>query len=229
MKTDSRLKGKTAKKKPKANNALGTLTVRRVPVADLQFAAYNPKHHTQDESFHGLQASMERFGYQDPIIWNERTGNIVGGHKRAMVLRKKKVQDVDVVVVDISDDDEKALNATLNNPELETTFDTAALARLLEDIKPNMERIEYEALRFDDLEASIDFPSGYDSEVNFQEDEDTGAKKKKTKKDSISMEELRPRVIVECDSDDAEIIARRIRKILKTQFPNATIIIEGLA
>ena len=57
---------------------------------------------------------MERFGAVQPIIWNERSGYVVGGHQRLKVLRRKKVQEVAVVVVDLDETEEKALNLALN-------------------------------------------------------------------------------------------------------------------
>jgi hypothetical protein len=97
------------------------MDVRVVKLADLRPAAYNPRTIT-DESLAGLDASVGRFGMLEPIVWNERTGNIVGGHQRYRVLTEKGEEEAQVVVVDLSDDEEVALNIALNSPTMRGDF-----------------------------------------------------------------------------------------------------------
>ncbi|MBP2032683.1 hypothetical protein J2Z42_001357 [Clostridium algifaecis] len=61
-----------------------------------------------------LKRSIETFGYVEPVIWNKKTGNIVGGHQRFKVLKQEGAKEIECVVVDISSDEEKALNVALN-------------------------------------------------------------------------------------------------------------------
>src|ERR1039457_1856925 len=89
---------------------------------DLHPATYNPRT-ISDRAMGGLTNSMERFGVVQPIVWNKRTGNIVGGHQRYKVLVEKGEKEVDVVVVDVDEKEELALNITLNNPEIQGEFD----------------------------------------------------------------------------------------------------------
>jgi ParB-like chromosome segregation protein Spo0J len=42
--------------------------------------------HPGDPVYEKLLQNMEEFRHVDPIIWNERTGNIVGGHQRFKIL-----------------------------------------------------------------------------------------------------------------------------------------------
>lgn len=51
-------------------------------------ADYNPRVELKpgDPEWDALNESIERYGYILPIIWNEETGNIVGGHQRRNVL-----------------------------------------------------------------------------------------------------------------------------------------------
>ena len=107
--------------------------VRTVSLTDMNPAPYNPRT-ISDDAFEGLGASMERFGLLSLIIWNERTNNIVGGHQRYKKLVEEGVQTADVVVVDLNDDDEIALNIALNSPQLrgEFTRDVLELLRLSE-------------------------------------------------------------------------------------------------
>ena len=56
------------------------MEIRRVPAHLLNPAAYNPRKDLQpgDPEYEKLGRSIERFGYVEPIVWNERTGNVVG-------------------------------------------------------------------------------------------------------------------------------------------------------
>ena len=68
------------------------------------------------------------------MIWNEVTGNIVGGHQRYKVLLAEGVTEIDCVVVHIEDpQDEKALNIALNKAVGE--WEPKALAELLTDLQ----------------------------------------------------------------------------------------------
>ena len=64
------------------------MEIRKVDAGRLNPAAYNPRRDLQpgDPAYQKLARSMTRFGCVEPIIWNERTGNVVGGHQRLKVL-----------------------------------------------------------------------------------------------------------------------------------------------
>jgi len=91
------------------------------PLSELIPANYNPRQ-IKLENYRALSKSIEKFGFIQPIIWNERTGNIVGGHQRLKVLQDQGITNTDVTVVDLSLADEKKLNITLNNPFAQGTF-----------------------------------------------------------------------------------------------------------
>jgi len=98
---------------------------------DLKPASYNPRI-ISDKSFDGLGESIFRFGLLIPIVWNKRTGNIVGGHQRYRHLVESGDSETDVVVVDLDDDDEVALNISLNNPKSRGSFTEDVVERLNE-------------------------------------------------------------------------------------------------
>jgi hypothetical protein len=97
--------------------------------------------------------SLERFGLLSLIVWNERTGNIVGGHQRYKVLVESGETETDVVVVDLNDDDEIALNTMLNNPHArgEFTKDVLTLLQRTEVMVGNA----FAELRLDDLHSRM--------------------------------------------------------------------------
>ncbi|MFY9379208.1 MAG: ParB N-terminal domain-containing protein, partial [Acutalibacteraceae bacterium] len=60
------------------------MQVNKIPISQLNPAKYNPRKDLQpgDPEYEKLKRSMQEFGYVEPIVWNKRTGNIVGGHQR---------------------------------------------------------------------------------------------------------------------------------------------------
>ena len=122
--------------------------IRRMNVADLVPAPYNPRT-ISPEAFAGLRASVHRWGIVEPIIINERTGNVVGGHQRLKVLVEDAVAETDVVVVDLSEIEERVLNVTLNSPAISGEF-TDDLGALLDAIEAELPDL-FAAVRLDAL------------------------------------------------------------------------------
>lgn len=110
--------------------------IQEVNVGDLKPAPYNPRT-ISDAALAGLTASMKRFGVVEPIIWNRRTGFVVGGHQRLAVLRNEGVERVQVVAVDLEEKEERQLNIALNN--LSGEWNWESLKTLLNDIQPSEE------------------------------------------------------------------------------------------
>lgn len=98
--------------------------VRTIHRSQIQEATYNPRTIT-DEHYKDLKRSMKKIKLREPLIWNETSGNLVGGHQRLKVLdeewqRKHKNLDymLTVVVVILDKKQEIELNIALNNPRL---------------------------------------------------------------------------------------------------------------
>jgi DNA modification methylase len=100
-------------------------------VNELNPAAYNPRHMDEKE-FAKLKLSIAEYGLVQPIVWNERTGNVVGGHQRLKACIDIGLETVPVVVVDYDEQKEKGANIALN--KIEGEFDTAKLKDLLEEL-----------------------------------------------------------------------------------------------
>lgn len=92
------------------------MEIRKVPISLLNAAPYNPRKDLQpgDPEYQKIARSIEKYGCVEPIIWNEKTGNVIGGHQRLKVLAATGAVEVDVSVVQLSLEDEKALNLALN-------------------------------------------------------------------------------------------------------------------
>lgn len=125
------------------------MNIKTLKATELKAAEYNPRKDLQpeDAEYKKLRQSIEEFGYVEPIIWNERTGNVVGGHQRLKVLLEKGQEDIECVVVDLDDKDEKILNVLLN--KVKGRWDIGKLADLLEELQ---EAGEMELTGFEDWE-----------------------------------------------------------------------------
>ena len=109
------------------------LDIRRLPLAGLRPADYNPRTISAAAKA-GLAASINRWGCVEPVIWNQRSGNVVGGHQRLDALAARGDVETDVVVVDLDAVEEKALNVALNNQAIAGEWDWGKLSALLPEI-----------------------------------------------------------------------------------------------
>jgi len=82
-------------------------------LSDLKPAPYNPRTSTAKQETH-LKASLEKFGVVEPIVFNKQTGYTVGGHFRIRELKKLGYKEIECVIVDLNEADEKELNIRLN-------------------------------------------------------------------------------------------------------------------
>lgn len=92
------------------------MEIEKKRVEELKAAEYNPRKDLKpgDAEYEKLKRSIKEFGYVEPIIWNKRTGVVVGGHQRLKVMKDLGYEEVDCVVVDLDEKQEKALNVALN-------------------------------------------------------------------------------------------------------------------
>ena len=111
------------------------MNIEKKNVKDLLPADYNPRKDLQpgDPEYEKLKRSIEQFGYVEPVIWNRQTGRVVGGHQRLKVLIDSGITEVDVVVVDMNTEKEKALNIALN--KISGEWDTDKLALVIADLQ----------------------------------------------------------------------------------------------
>lgn len=111
------------------------MQIEKKKVTDLIPADYNPRKDLKpgDKEYEKLKRSIHEFGYVDPLIWNQQTGRLIGGHQRLKVLKDMGVEDVDVVVVDMDEEKEKALNVALN--KISGDWDKDKLMLLITDLQ----------------------------------------------------------------------------------------------
>lgn len=126
------------------------MLMKPMPISELKPADYNPRKDLQpgDLEYEKLKRSLTEFGYVEPVIWNSTTGNIVGGHQRLKVLEDLGHTDVDVIVVELDETREKALNIALN--KISGEWDNDKLALLIADLDAS--DFDAELTGFDDAE-----------------------------------------------------------------------------
>ncbi len=114
-----------------------SIELRMLPIESLKPAPYNPRKLLKPGSvaYRKLKASLAEFGLVEPLVWNEPSGHIVGGHARIKILGELGITQVPVSVVRLDDAREKALNVVLNNQEAQGRYDPAKLAALLEELE----------------------------------------------------------------------------------------------
>lgn len=130
------------------------MNIKAVKIADLKPNPKNPRAISED-ALAGLNVSIEKFGLVEPIVVNETSGHIVGGHQRLEVLKKQGVTQTYVVVVQLPDKEEMELNVALNNKEIQGDW-TEDIVEILESFKIDFPE-DFEALKFDALLDDIDF------------------------------------------------------------------------
>lgn len=99
-------------------------------------APYNPRE-ISDESAKELRKALKKFGLVETLVWNKRTGNLVGGHQRLAqldALEGSNKYSLTISVIDVDLKSEKEINLLLNNPNLQGTYDQDALAKLVGEI-----------------------------------------------------------------------------------------------
>jgi len=180
-------------KKRRVTTAAEGVSVQRIPLKRIKPAAYNPRKHLRpsDPEYQRIKRSIEAFGLAEPLVWNKRTGNLVGGHQRLKILRDEfGAAEVDVSVVDLDPAEEKALNLALN--KVGGTWDEGALADLLGELR---EQIDASVTGF--TQAEIDELLGTTPAEN---EEDT----------SSQLAALIYRVIIDCkdETDQREMLER---------------------
>lgn len=111
------------------------MDIQTLPVEKLVPAEYNPRKDLKpgDPEYEKLKRSITEFGYVEPVIWNRTTGRVVGGHQRLKVLIDTGVNEVECVVVEMSEEKEKALNVALN--KISGDWDKEKLSLLIADLQ----------------------------------------------------------------------------------------------
>lgn len=147
------------------------MKIEKRKISEIHGAEYNPRKSLQpeDPEYQKILRSIEEFGYIDPIIIN-KDGTIIGGHQRYTVLSDLGYEEIDVVVVDVDKQKEKALNIALN--KIRGEWDEQKLKDLLVDLDLgdfDISLTGFERNELEDLVEKLEIPQGASND-NFDPD-----------------------------------------------------------
>lgn len=150
------------------------MRIERISIERVNPAPYNPRKDLKpgDAEFEHLRRSIEIFDSVEPLVWNQRSGNLVGGHQRLKVLKLRGDTSVEVSVVDLDDSHEKALNIALN--KISGEWDTPKLKELLVDLDNGSFDLNLTGFDEGELKDLIDF----EGKVGLTDDDDAPARPK---------------------------------------------------
>lgn len=163
--------------------------VETINRADIKNADYNPRL-IDDENKKKLKKALQKHGLVEAIVWNRRTGNLVGGHQRLSALdtlEKNKDYALDVCVVDVDEREEAVLNVQLNNPSIQGDWDLNKLEEMAADFDINFDEMGFSQ---DDIDFMFD---GDDKYTEMFETEETEATKNAIEDVRAARDEMRDR------------------------------------
>ena len=116
------------------------MRIETLPLDRLEPAPYNPRVTLEPgmPGYERLKRSLEEFDLVQPLVWNRRSGYLVGGHQRLRLLQEAGCTETPCVVVDLDDDRERMLNIALNNDRVGGEFDPEKLLGVLEELQDSI-------------------------------------------------------------------------------------------
>lgn len=114
------------------------MRIVKMKLADCVSPDYNPRK-ISDTEFEKLKHSIRTYGYNDPIIVNQRNNHIIAGNQRHKALTELNKENhgkytiIDVVLLDLPPNDEKAFN--IGHNKIGGEFDEDKLEVLLNELE----------------------------------------------------------------------------------------------
>lgn len=110
------------------------MLIRTVDINELHESEFNPRIKLEKTSkeYQQIAASIQEFGFVEPLVVNEHNMCVIGGHQRLQVLKDSGATEVECVMINETDPErEKALCVALN--KIKGDWDMEKLAYLLGD------------------------------------------------------------------------------------------------
>ncbi|EJY7265063.1 ParB N-terminal domain-containing protein [Enterococcus faecalis] len=133
------------------------MNIEKMKLSELRYAEYNPRVDLTPgmQEYEKLKQSILEFGFVDPPIFNKRTGNLVGGHQRVSVAKDLGIDEIEVSIVELPIEKEKALNIALN--KISGQWDEDKLVELLEELNTDeLPLTGFNQEELDDLLSDLD-------------------------------------------------------------------------
>jgi hypothetical protein len=103
------------------------------PVDQIQFSGKNWRIHPIPQQ-QALAGVLSEVGWVQNVIINERTGNLIDGHARVTVADRNGETEIPAVWVDLSEEEEALVLATIDPLSAMAAVDREQLAALLEEV-----------------------------------------------------------------------------------------------
>lgn len=116
--------------------SISKLVIQRIPIEKLKPANYNPRKDLkpEDKEYQKIKKSIIEYGCVLPLVINKDM-TVIGGHQRLEILKELGYEEIECVVVNLDEKQEKRLNLSLNknsgywdNTKLEELFDELKLS-----------------------------------------------------------------------------------------------------
>ncbi len=117
-----------------------------------------------------LKGVLEEVGWVQQVIINKRTGNLIDGHLRCQLAAREGQKTIPVVYVDVSEDEEALVLATLDPIAAMAATDKQKLDELFADINSDNENVQKMIAEIAEKEGVLgDLPTLDDLESKFGE------------------------------------------------------------
>lgn len=129
------------------------MEIKKVPLEKIKPSPFNPRLDLRpgEKAYEDLKRSIKEFDCVEPLVWNKKTGHLVGGHQRLKILRARGDKEAEVVVVDLDETREKLLNLALN--KIQGDWDFTKLADVLTELDTGAGSLDITGFDVSELEA----------------------------------------------------------------------------
>lgn len=127
------------------------LDIVKMDIDKLNPSEYNPRVISEQE-LNNLKKSIHEFGYLELIVYNKRTNRIISGHQRLKALKDLGETEVEVILVDLDEDQEKQANIAMN--KISGDWQEDKLLTILQDLqsKDKLDLTGFNEKELNDLE-----------------------------------------------------------------------------
>jgi len=128
------------------------------PLDQIQFNPRNWRIHPLNQQ-NALKGVLEEVGWVQQVIVNKRTGNLIDGHLRCQLAAREGAQTIPVVYVDVSEDEEALVLATLDPIAAMAATDKQKLEELMRAVQSDDERVQAMISEIAEHNGMFDLPS----------------------------------------------------------------------
>jgi len=133
------------------------LEIQRVALESLHLDPANARAH-DETNLASIRASLQRFGQSEALVVQAKTGRVIAGNGRLVVMKQLGYEACDVVKLDISDLEATALGIALNRTAELAKWDQPVLAQLLKELRTDggLDGVGFEESDVDALLAELE-------------------------------------------------------------------------